>query len=493
MAYRIANQTLNASTIDILNVIRQNASLEYQSTVPAVTQVTDIPKVGEALVGHPACANQFINALVNRIALVRIQSARFNNPYAILKKGYLAYGETIEEIFVNIARVYEYSAEKAEAREFKRTLPDVRATFHVINWRAVYPITIQDDELSRAFLSETGVQDLIAKLVDSIYTAASYDEFLLFKYLLIKNLAAGKMAPVEISVASGLEPAAAAFRGYSNALTFMRSDLNPAGVKTTTPRERQVIFMDAMFNAQFDVDVLARAFNMNKADFMGRLFLIDSFTSFDNDRFAVIRANSDGLEEVTSTELALMADVKAVMVDEEFFQVYDNLEKFTEKYVASGLYWNYFLHTWKTVSVSPYANAITFVATSNKTDTPSALVFKVSAIETDASGITVVDLDLYSATGADDWTNLNYQFVQTSDATGKGIAIHKYGTIIFPNFIVGSALAAATSGTVGVNCSGEYYEATVALSTTTPGEGGAADTTTYLAVGDSITFSPPQA
>lgn len=493
MAYRIANQTLNASTIDILNVIRQNASLEYQSTVPAVTQVTDIPKVGEALVGHPAMANQFINALVNRIALVRIQSARFNNPYSILKKGYLAYGETIEEIFVNIARVYEYSAEKAEAREFKRTLPDVRAAFHVINWRAVYPITIQDDELSRAFLSETGVQDLIAKLVDSIYTAASYDEFLLFKYLLIKQLAAGKMAPVEINVSNGLDPAAAAFRGYSNAMTFMRSDLNPAGVKTTTPRERQIIFMDAMFNAHFDVDVLARAFNMDKADFMGRLFLIDSFTTFDNDRFAVIRANSDGLEEVTSTELALMGDVKAVMVDEEFFQVYDNLEKFTEKYVASGLYWNYFLHTWKTVSVSPYANAITFVATSNKTDTPSALVFKVSAIETDANGITVVDLDLYSATGSDDWTNLNYQFVQTSDATGKGIAIHKYGTIIFPNFIVGSALAAATSGTVGVNCSGAYYQATVALSTTTPGEGGAADTTTYLAVGDSITFSPPQA
>lgn len=489
MAYRIANQTLNASTIDILNVIRQNASLEYQSLVPEVTQATDIPKVGEALVGHPAMANQFINALVNRIALVRIQSARFNNPYAILKKGYLAYGETIEEIFVNIARVYEYSAEKAEARELKRTLPDVRAAFHVINWRVVYPITIQDDELSRAFLSETGVQELIAKLVDSIYTAAAYDEFLLFKYLLIKQLAAGKMAPVEVDTSSGLTTAAASFRGYSNALTFMRSDLNPAGVKTTTPRDRQIIFMDAMFNAQFDVDVLARAFNMDKADFMGRLFLVDDFTTFDNDRFEVIRANSTGLEEVSSTELALMADVKAVMVDEEFFQVYDNLEKFTEKYVASGLYWNYFLHTWKTVSVSPYANAVVFVATSNKTDVPTALVFEVTGIQTDANGITVVDLELDSATGADDWTNLNFEFVQTDDATEKGVAVHKYGVIIFPNFTVGSETDPAVEADVDVVCSGTTFSGNVALETVTPGEGGAADTTTYLAVGDKITFS----
>ena len=126
MARRIAQSTLNASTLDILNVIRQNASLEYQSSVPAVTQAADIPKVGEVIYGTPAFSNQFLNALVNRIATVRIQSANFNNPYSILKKGYLEFGETVEDIFVNIAQVVEYSAEKAESRELKRSLPDVR-------------------------------------------------------------------------------------------------------------------------------------------------------------------------------------------------------------------------------------------------------------------------------------------------------------------------------------------------------------------------------
>lgn len=55
----------------------------------------------------------------------------------------------------------------------------------------------------------------------------------------------------------------------------MSDQYNAANVYTTTPRNNQHIFMDATFNAQFDVDVLASAFNMDKANFMGRLHLID--------------------------------------------------------------------------------------------------------------------------------------------------------------------------------------------------------------------------
>ena len=164
MAKRVAISNLNASTIDILNTIRANASLEYQNLVPTVQTEHDIPKVGDVLMGYPALANQFVNALINRIALVRVKSATFNNDYAELKKGYLEFGETVEEVFVNIAKAREFSVEKAEAREFKRTLPDVRSAFHTINWRVQYPVTIQDEDLRLAFLSMDGVQNLISKI-----------------------------------------------------------------------------------------------------------------------------------------------------------------------------------------------------------------------------------------------------------------------------------------------------------------------------------------
>lgn len=429
MAKRIASSTLNATTLDILNVIRQNASYDYQQNVPAVDKASDIPKVGEIIYGTPAFSNQFINALVNRIAIVRVQSATFNNPYSILKKGYLEFGETVEDIFVSIAKAVDYTPEKASEREFKRTLPDIRSAFHTMNWRVMYPVTIQDEDLRQAFLSVDGVTDLIAKIVDSVYTAAEYDEFLLFKYLLIKAISHGKMKPAAIDSDTDLTASAVAFRSASNILPFMSSEYNAANVKTNTPKSRQIIFMDAKFNAQYDVNVLASAFNMDKADFMGRLFLIDNWTDFDNERFDIIRANSDGIEEITSAELAVLKDVKAVLLDENWFQVYDNNNKFTEQYVASGLYWNYFYHVWKTVSSSPFANAIVFVANKADIALPTSLTCK--CINKDISDEAIV-----LAFNADtDKAGLNpnsVHFVQTEALTSKGIAVQKYGVVIIP-------------------------------------------------------------
>lgn len=430
MARKIAVNKLNASTIDILNTIRANASLEYQNSVPEVTKATDIPKVGEVLYGYPALANQFINALVNRIALVRVNSATFNNAYAELKKGYLEFGETVEEVFVGIAKAREFSAEKAEARELKRTLPDVRSAFHTMNYRVQYPITIQDEDLRMAFLSINGVQDLIAKIVDAVYTAAEYDEFLLFKYLMIKAITSGKMYPIAFNDAD-IKNAAKAFRGASNQLTFMSTKYNASGVHTTTPREDQYIFMDSTFNADFDVDVLASAFNMDKATFIGKLKLIDDWTTFDSERFDVIMAGSDMIEPITQNELALMANVKAVLIDSEWFQIYDNANRMTEKYVASGMYWNYFYNVWKTVSSSPFSNAIVFVSDSATITPANSYTVRVDG-KTESDEATVLTLSVETSDKAPTLVNSNYSFEQTEALTKAGIAIQKYGAVIIP-------------------------------------------------------------
>lgn len=429
MPRRIAKSTLQASTLDILNAIRQNASYDYQQSVPAVAKASDIPKVGEVICGTPAFSNQFINSIVNRIALVMTKSATFNNPYASLKKGYLEFGETVEEIFVQIANVVDYTPEKGAAREFKRTLPDVKSAFHTMNWRVMYPVTIQDEDLRLAFLAESGVQDLVAKIVESVYKAAEYDEFLLFKYLLIKAVSHGKMYPISIGTGDDLKEAGEMFRGASNDLTFMKTKYNAAGVRTTTPRENQAIFMDSWFNAKYDVNVLAAAFNMDKATYTGALHLIDDWTSFDNERFDVIRKNSDGLEEVTADELALMKNVKAALLDVDWFQVYDNNAKFTEQYSAAGLYWNYFYHVWKTISSSPFSNAIVFV-TDTATIAPKES-YTVKLTGKDTSDVATV----FTLGVQDDTANLvqgTYQFTQTEQATTDGIAILPYGAIMIP-------------------------------------------------------------
>lgn len=430
MAKRVAVSKLNASTIDILNTIRANAGLEYQNTIPVISKATDIPTVGEVLMGYPTLANQFLNALINRIAMVQIKSATFNNMYSDLKKGYLEYGETIEEVFVEIAKAREFSSEKAESREFKRTIPDVRSAFHSINYRVQYPITIEDNQLRQAFLSIDGVNDLITKIIDSVYRANEYDEFLMFKYLLIKSVTKGVMYPVQIDDTTDFKNSAIAFRSMSNTLEFMSDKYNANRVHTNTKKSEQYIFMDSDYNAKYDVNVLASAFNMDKADFMGHLKLIDNWDTFDNDRFSIIRENSDGIELVTDDELALMSKVKAVLVDAEFFQIYDSLLEMRETNVNSGMYRNYFLNVWKTISYSPFSNAVVFVDNSQSIELPSTLTAEV--LSKDVSSVGTV----FTVAVKQDGVTLhdNVLFMQTEDAITNKVAVHRYGAYIFtPN------------------------------------------------------------
>lgn len=417
--------TLNATTVDLVNTIRANASLSYQNSVPEIENETQLPRVGEVLSGYPALANEFVNALMTRIALVQIKSATFHNSYAELKKGELEFGEVVEETFVSLIKVRAYSAEKAEKREFKRSVPDIKTAFHAINWKVQYPFTIQQDELTTAFLSASGVQDLIASIIDAVYTSAEYDEFLLFKYLMIKAITKGKMLCV--SIGDTASDMAIAFKGNSNKMQFMSTLYNERGVRTSTPVSRQQIFMDSMFDAQYDVEVLASAFNMDKATYMGKRRLIDSWTEFDNDRLAEIREECDMIEEVTTQELALMQNVVGVLCDSDWFQIYDKISKMTETEVSSGMYWNYFYNVWKVVSTSPFSNAIVFV----KGDVPAvtAPTFTVASVS-DSENAKVINLVAKEKTQLGSG---NYVFVQTEGLTNKGIAVHPYGSIIIPS------------------------------------------------------------
>jgi hypothetical protein len=464
MPSRIALTSLNARTIDIINTIRANASPQYQHLVPEIEKETDIPAIGQTLLGYPQMANEFISTLVNRIASVEVKSAMFNNPYADLKKGFLELGETVEEVFVSIAKAREFNVEKAPAREFKRTLPDVRTAFHTMNWRVQYPVTIQRNDLERAFLSVSGVTDMIARIVDTLYNGANYDEYLLFKYLLIKAISSGKAKPIAVDTTDAKDFGIKA-RATSNKLTFMSNEYNNAGVTTVTDKSDQYIFIDADWEAQYDVEVLASAFNMDKADYIGRRKLIDNWATFDNDRFSIIRENSTMIDEITDAELTLMGDVKAVLVDREWFQVYDNLSEFSEKFVASGLYWNYFYNVWKTISFSPFSNIAVFVDDSATITPPASIKYNVTAVST-SDNATIVTLELDDSTAS--LAHSSFIFVQTEDATTDGVAVHKYGAIILPE---GKDYDAVLS------VDGTLYEGDVAIDATT-------------AVGDVITFTP---
>lgn len=356
--------TLTNSSVDILNAIRNNATQNYRDYVPKATPDADsIRQIGAIIMDYPALQNEFLSALVNRIGRVLITSKMYDNPWAFFKKGLLEFGESVEEIFVNIAKPFQFDPAVAETNVFKREIPDVRAAFHIMNYQKYYKATISNDQLRQAFLSWQGISDLIAKIVDAMYTGANYDEFQTMKYMLARHILDGHMYPVEIPTVetANMKPIVSVVKGVSNKFTFLSPNYNLAGVQTYTSKNDQYMLINSQFDATMDVEVLASAFNMDKAEFSGRRVLVDSFGSLDTARLKELFAGDSTYEEIGSDELEALDAIPAILVDKDWFMIFDNFYNFTEQYNGEGLYWNYWYHVWKTFSVSPFANNALFI------------------------------------------------------------------------------------------------------------------------------------
>lgn len=375
--------TLTNSSVDILNAIRNNASTNYQNYVPLATADADsIREIGAIIMDYPALQNEFLSALVNRIGRVIITSKMYENPWSMFKKGMLEFGETVEEIFVNLAKPFQYDPSVAENQVFKREIPDVRSAFHIMNYQKFYKATIQNEQLKTAFLSWNGVSDLIARIVDSMYTGANYDEFQTMKYMVAKQILAGRMYPVTIPTVSAenSKTIVSTVKGVSNAFEFLSSNYNVAGVKNNSLKRDQYLIINSNFDAVMDVEVLASAFNMDKAEFAGRRVLVDSFGNLDIERLNQLFADDPTYTEIGTADLQALDAIPAILVDRDWFMIYDNLYNFTENYNGEGLYWNYWYHVWKTFSTSPFANNALFIP-----GTPSVTSIAVSPSEASAS------------------------------------------------------------------------------------------------------------
>lgn len=356
------NKTLTATSADILNAIRNSATNDYKNYIPVVTADAEIIRsVGSILMQNPSLMNEFLSALCNRIGKVLINSRLYNNPWAVFKKGVLEFGEVVEDIFVNIADVYEFDHEGGT--DFAaRKLPDVRASFYAMNYEVQYKVSVSPDMFKRAFLSESGIAELVAYITNSLYTAHANDEFLIMKYLLGVHILDGHLKPVQVDVAAGSEKSVVKkFKEVSNKLTFLSPDYNIAGVHNFSDKGFQYLIINSAYDATYDVDVLASAFNMDKAEFAGHRKLVDSFGAMDVARLKKMIGSQPGYHEFSAAELTALDKIPAVIVDQNWFQMYDQTLRYTDFFNPQALYYNYYLTAFKVVAMSPFAPAAAFV------------------------------------------------------------------------------------------------------------------------------------
>lgn len=423
---------LVADSAAILNAIRNGASVNYKEYVPAVTASTDVRKVGAIIMQNPELQNEFLHSLVNRIGAVMMTTKMYENPWAFAKQGVLEFGETMEEIFVNLAEPFKYDPAVAESEIFKRETPDVRSAFHILNFQDFYKVTVTQQQLKLAFLSNEGVQDLVTAIVNSMYSAANYDEFLVMKYMVARSILDGTMTGVVVDPVSkeNSDNIVIKIKNTSNQMTFMCPDYNPAGVRNFSPKEDQYLISSADFDATMNVATLAQAFNMDKAEFDGHHVMVDSFGKLDNERLGKLFGTDSWYNEIGAQDLAKLAQVPAVLVDKAWFMVWDNLAEYSDQYNGQGLYWNYWYHVWKTFSVSPFANCAVFV-TAPQTVTSVTVTPPTATLPKDAS------LDLTAKVVTANFANQAVKWT----VTGDGNKVTSGGRV---------TLAANASGTVTV-------------------------------------------
>lgn len=360
MAQIITRNIKSTASKDLLNAIRNSASVDYKNYVPVVNDAHSVRDIGNIIMSYAPLQNEFISNMVNRIITVWVQSKAYTNPWSFFSKGELELGEAIEQVWVDILQPFQFDPALAEKQIFKREAPNVQAVFHYINSKLFYKVTIERETLRAAFVTENGLENMITKIVEQLATSEQMDEFEIMKYLIARHILDGHFYPISIPTISGDNARAitAVIKEASDKILFPSRLYNPAGVKNFTAKDNQYLISNAYWNSNMDVNVLSTAFNMEKSEFMGHRVLVDGFDVLDNDRLAALIPDFTPL---TDAELEALKEIPSVLVDGDWMVFVTNLREMKDMPNGEGLYWQYWYHVWKTYSMSPFSNAIVFV------------------------------------------------------------------------------------------------------------------------------------
>lgn len=358
----------------VFNLVRENSSKVFMETVPSATE-DNIQTLSNILFNdaYQPMLNEFVNNLINRIGLTIIRNKTFSNPLSILRKGSMPLGSDIQDLYENPAEAEQYElSNTAMAKLLTITDPDTHVAYYRKNRKDLYTKTISRVNLQGAFVSWEKFESYISAITTSLYSGNYIDEFELTKALVDGAYDNNKVIVETVSAVTDESTAKAFIKKCRSLFTKMKlpstkynaySKFSGAKgtIKTWTEDDRFVLIVTSDVMAEVDVDVLARAFNIENTKFLGRVIEVDSFEN---------------------------EEIQAILCDESWFQIYENLMRFDEFYNARTMTWNEYLHVWQTYAICPFANAIVF-ATAQPKPATAISVADVSVVEDATANVTV--------------------------------------------------------------------------------------------------------
>ena len=294
----------------------------------------------------------------------------------------LPFGYSLEQIFVNMAESKGFWEHWDTSGDAVKDLvgmkkPSIKTLYIERNFAYKYKTTISDQQLRTAFQDQNGLSRLVEQVVSSVYSKAYFDEFNDKNRILAAHARAaylgydtttGKATEKALSntvLPSGKNEAvmvlgehesqeakakaiSKAIRTLAGKMTFPTDSYNSAGVKQWSERNQLIYITTPEEQAELDVEVLANAFHMDKADVNVRVIVVDELPSTFNIESAKA-AKVDAYGTVLSCALSATRDnrtckCRGILMDADFIQAYDTLVESRTFENGEGLYTNYFFH-----------------------------------------------------------------------------------------------------------------------------------------------------
>ena len=277
-----------------LNKLRELSSGLYHQYVPIIDDATDISTFAEPILTVPEVYNEFCDSLINRIVFTQFEIKAFRNPLVVLEGDRVPLGYAGQNVYINPAKGRTFNVNDFAGLLVKYAA-DVKVDYFTVNKDLQYCVTFTRDQLKKAFVSWADLETFIDGLSNSLYNGMYIDEFRFTKNIvadaykdnkaqIISNISA---ISNEATAKAFVEKARELFLNFQLPSTQYNAWAKVGGegkpITTWTNPEDIVMLIRNDIRAYLDVNVLASAFNMDKATLMGNIITVDNWDVYDDD------------------------------------------------------------------------------------------------------------------------------------------------------------------------------------------------------------------
>ena len=359
---------MNESLVTSLNRIREVSSTIYHQYIPELTSESDIGKLATPVLSVPEVYNEFCNALINRIVYTQFLAKAFRNPFVVLEGDALPLGYAGQEVYVNPTKGRVYNPDDFAGLLIKYEA-DVKVQYTAINVDVQYPVTFSRQALKKAFTSWGDLESFIENLSNSLYNGAYIDEYNATKQLIagafkdnIAQYVTVSAVNSEANAKAFVAKARELFLNFQTPSSSYNSWAKVGGegrpVVTWTNPEDVVFIVRNDIRAYMDVNVLASAFNMDKADLLGNILTINDFDIYAED----------------GTKIYDGSGILGMIADKAWFRIRRQDMFMDSFYNPNNRSIQYYLNNIKMYNASLFANGVV-IATSAPTVATTAIEF----------------------------------------------------------------------------------------------------------------------